>query len=87
MDVQAIVLHRVYRPTDAKEILEQFASLRALVIGDVALDVMCRYRHVSRPQESTPQTGLLPITVREFDPNPGGAANVASNVKSSGPGR
>src|SRR5947209_513560 len=67
---------------EAANILERIANMRVLVVGDICLDLWCRYD----PSASDPsrETGIPRIGVVETQVTPGAAGTVASNLKSLG---
>ena len=67
-------------PARLLEIVDAFAGLRALVIGDVMLDEYV-YGDVDRV---SPEAPVPVVALRRREAQPGGAANVALNVASLG---
>ncbi len=67
------------------EILAAFPKLRALVVGDVALDRWCRYD----PALSDPsrETGIPRTAVVATEVTAGAAGTVANNLSALGAGR
>jgi rfaE bifunctional protein kinase chain/domain len=65
-----------------KEILDQFRTLRALVVGDLCLDRWCRYD----PSLADPsrETGIPRIAVVSTEVTPGGGGTVAANLVALG---
>jgi rfaE bifunctional protein kinase chain/domain len=62
------------------EILDNFKHLRALVIGDVMIDSYI----IGKVDRISPEAPVPVVDVRQRDKRPGGAANVALNIKSLG---
>lgn len=69
----------------AKEILDAFPKLRALVVGDICLDRWCAYdpalADISR------ETGIPRVAVVSTEVTPGGGGTVANNLAALGAGR
>lgn len=70
---------------DAARILAGFPKIRALVVGDVCLDLWCRYdpAHADVSRE----TGIGRIAVTSTEATPGAAGTVANNLASLGAGQ
>ncbi|MCS7025949.1 MAG: PfkB family carbohydrate kinase [Bryobacteraceae bacterium] len=70
---------------DVESVLKQFASQRALVIGDICLDRWCRYD----PAEAEPsrETGIPRIAVLTTETTPGAGGTVANNLAALGAGK
>lgn len=68
-----------------REIVEAFAGLSALVVGDICLDRWCTYD----PAEAdvSRETGLVRTAVIETQSTPGGGGTVANNLAALGVGR
>ena len=69
----------------AKEILDAFGKLRALVVGDICLDRWCTYdpalADISR------ETGIPRVAVVSTEVTAGGGGTVANNLAALGAGR
>ncbi|HEY8241733.1 MAG TPA: PfkB family carbohydrate kinase [Kiritimatiellia bacterium] len=68
------------KPTRAKPILKRFADQRILVVGDLMLDRYI-YGHVSR---ISPEAPVPVVHVSHEKSMPGGASNVAANIRALG---
>ena len=62
------------------QLLQKIANTRALVVGDVMLD---RYWY-GEVDRISPEAPVLIVAVARADERPGGAANVARNVRALG---
>ncbi len=65
---------------DTSKLFERFRNLRIAVVGDIMLDAYI-YGHVDRISPEAPVPVLL---VNKEEQRPGGAANVAMNIRSMG---
>ena len=67
------------------ELLEKFAGLRALVVGDIRLDRWCEYDPALA--EPSRETGIPRVGVTATEASPGAAGTIASNLVTLGAGR
>jgi len=70
---------------EVKEILDQFKTLRALVVGDLCLDRWCRYD--SALSDPSRETGIPRVAVVATEITPGAGGTVASNLAALGAAR
>ena len=67
------------------DLLEKFAGLRALVVGDIRLDRWCEYD--SALAEPSRETGIPRVGITATEARPGAAGTVARNLVTLGAGR
>jgi rfaE bifunctional protein kinase chain/domain len=66
----------------AKEILEEIPKLSVLVVGDICLDLWCRYDPALA--EPSRETGLPRTAVTSVESTPGAGGTVANNLRALG---